>query len=57
MLVAFGAVRKAMGWALEIVVDKAFKWNRLWADSCYDEEVCVWTLGKGKGINNQSKRG
>ena len=39
-----------MGWALKIVVDKKFKSNCMWDDSCYDEEACVWTLGKGKGV-------
>jgi hypothetical protein len=39
MLVALEALRKAMGWALKIVLDKAFKSNRMWADSCYDEEA------------------
>ena len=57
MLVALGALRKALGWAVEIVVDNAFKSKRMWAESCSDEEACVWTLGKGKGVDNQSRRG
>ena len=46
MLAALGALKKALGWALEMVMEKAPKSNRLWADSWSNEKAFVWTLGE-----------
>ena len=46
MLADLRALRKALGWVLEMVVEKAFKLDRVWADSLSNEKADAWTFGK-----------
>ena len=47
-MAALGALRKALGWALEMVLEKACKSDRMRADSLSTEKSYVWTLEKVK---------
>ena len=41
LLVALGAMRNSLGWALEIILEKALNLNRMWAYTCFNEEAYV----------------
>jgi hypothetical protein len=41
-----GPMREVLGWALEIIIEKAFRSTNMWADSCSNEKNYVWTFGK-----------